>query len=542
MLVLFIVAIPSAFAAQAEHAMVVAESAAAARAGVDILKLGGNAVDAAVATALATGVTNPASCGIGGGGFMLIYLAKTGQFYSLDYRETAPAAASATMYVRDGKPDERLAQAGALAVGVPGELKGDEAALERFGTMKFSQAAAPAIRLARSGFHASSHLAEEIKQTATQIAADPGLRGVFLDSSGNPLKAGDQIIEKNLAATLSRLGDDPVKNFYSGTTAGDIASFIKQHGGIVTQDDLAHYQPLWRHPIHLLIHGFDVYTMPPPSSAGVALEILAMLAEGNIAGLGVNSPPYLARLIEVMRQGFIDRDSYGDPAFVKVPITSLLSPAHIAQARERALHQRAGGAASPTPAHDHGTANLCVVDKDGNVVVLTTTINTPFGAKMMVPSLGLILNDEMDDFGVAPGTANAYHLVAAAANDIAPGKRPLSSMSPTIVMMGGRPLLALGGSGGPTIITGVVQVFLNVLAFHFSPGQAVTLPRIHEQASPDMVLIQEVMPRTTVDSLRAMGYAVKLVPSLGAVNAINVAPGQLRGAFDPLKGGGAVGY
>jgi gamma-glutamyltranspeptidase/glutathione hydrolase len=537
---LVIAALP-ARAEQARKAMVVSESALASEAGLAILKQGGNAIDAATATALAVGVTNPASCGIGGGGFMLIYLAKEGKFYALDYRETAPHAASADMYYRDGHPNEELAKVGPLAVAVPGEIAGIDAALKRFGTMKFQQVAAPAIKLARDGFPLSEHLASEIKANTPMLAMDPGLKEVFLKEDGSAPAAGEKIYEKKLADTMERLGNTPVAKFYDGPIGKVLVSFLQDHGGIITADDLTDYQPVWRDPLHRAYHGMVVYAMPPPSSGGVVLEMLGMLEPGHLPGLGINSPPYLARLIEVMRQGFIDRSLYADPVYVHVPLDILLSPTHINEARERALHQKSP-AATADEAHDHGTSNLCVVDEAGNVVALTTTINTVFGAKMTVPKLGIILNDEMDDFSVSPGVPNAYKLVGADANSIAPGKRPLSSMTPIIVVKQDKPVLTAGGSGGPTIITGVLQVALEVLDFHSSAEEAVANPRLHEQATPDVVLIEQKMPQTTRDALEQMHYRLRVIPALGAVNAITIAPDNLHGSFDPRKGGGASGY
>ncbi|MGC1189014.1 MAG: gamma-glutamyltransferase [Candidatus Binatus sp.] len=523
------------------HGMVVSESDDAAHAGVEILKHGGNAVDAALATELAVGVTNPAACGIGGGGFMLIYMAKAHRFYALDYRETAPLQARPDMYMRNGKADEDLARDGILGVGVPGEIAGIDAALRRFGTMKFQQIAAPAEKLAADGYVASPHLAKEIEMLAPKLKLDPGLAQVFLKPDGSAHNAGDTIVAKNLAATLKGLGDNPVASFYHGEVAAALVEFMKAHGGLVSAADLANYRPDWRDPIHHRYEDYDVYAMPPPSSGGVVLEMLGALDSGHLAGLGVNSPPYLARLIEVMRQGFIDREQYADPAFVGVQIQKLLTDDNIQQLRERALHPKK----SPPPAaaaHDHGTTNLLVADKDGNVVALTTTINTVFGAKMSVPALGLILNDEMDDFAVAPGVPNAYHLEGERANEVRGGKRPLSSMTPIIVTKNGAPVMTTGGSGGPTIISGVLQVTLNILAFHLDAASAVAEPRIHEQAAPDVVIVEQAMPAATRSALEQMGYKLRVVPELGAVGAITIAPANFRGAADARKGGGAVGY
>ena len=521
--------------------MVVSESADGTRAGIEILKQGGNAVDAAVATALAVGITNASSCGVGGGGFMLIYVAKLHHMYALDYRETAPLKASPTMYSKNGKADEKLARDGGLAVAVPGEIAGDFVALKRFGTMSFQNVAAPAEQLADGGFTVSSHLAREIAQEADLMKADPGMAAVFLNPDGSPRKAGDRIYEKQLAATLKNLGDDPAPKFYRGEIPAAIASFVSAHGGVLSAQDFANLRTRWRDPLHREYGGYDVFAMPPPSSGGVLLEMLGALENGHLGGLGADSPPYLARLIEVMRQGFIDRQSFADPDFVDVPAIEFLTPAHIDELRDRALHHKQPENPAPA-AHDHGTSNMLVVDKDENVVALTTTINTPFGAKLMVPKLGIILNDEMDDFSVAPGVPNAYHLIGAVANDIRPGKQPLSSMTPIIVLKGGLPYMTAGGSGGPTILSGVLQVALNMLESHMDAEAAVVEPRIHEQAVPDIVFVEEAMPEATRNALGKMGYKLRVVPALGAVGAITIQAGNLRGAFDPRKGGGAEGF
>jgi gamma-glutamyltranspeptidase/glutathione hydrolase len=314
---------------------------------------------------------------------------------------------------------------------------------------------------------------------------------------------------------------------------------MKQRGGLLTMTDLAEYRPVWRTPISAGYHGYQIYTMPPPSSGGIVLEILEMMEAEAPGEVAIDSPPYLARLIPLMRQGFIDRADYADPAYVKVPLAHLLSARHIAEARAIALHHP--GAPGITVAHDHGTSNFCVVDRAGNVVVVTTTINTIFGAKMMVPDQGLILNNEMDDFTVAPGVPNAFKLVQAKVNEVAPGKRPLSSMSPVIALKDGRPVLAAGASGGPTIISGVVQVVLNELDFHLDPERAVAEPRVHDQAAPDLVLFESNLPPQTNAALAQMGYRLKSVPELGAVSTIEIAPDKLSGAFDQRKGGGVAG-
>ncbi|HEY2663035.1 MAG TPA: gamma-glutamyltransferase, partial [Candidatus Binataceae bacterium] len=336
-------------AVDGKNGMVAAEHELAAKAGLRVLKEGGNAVDAACASALAVGVTNASSCGIGGGGFMLIYLAKTGKVYALNYRERAPMAVRESMFIRDGKPDDELLRTGPLAVAVPGEIAGIAQALKRFGTWRFPAVAQPAIDLARDGFPCGAHLAHEIAQTAEGLRTDQGLKAIFLNPDGSPRKEGQTIINQQLAATLEHLADTPAQSFYHGPIADAIAAYMHTQGGLITTADLADYKVEWLQPLEGTYRGYNVYTMPPPSSGGgILLEMLEMLAPGAAAGLGVNSAPYLARLIQVMRQGFIDREGYGDPDFVKVPLGELLSPQHIDKARYEALHRLEGGP-QPTP-------------------------------------------------------------------------------------------------------------------------------------------------------------------------------------------------
>jgi len=524
----------------AKHGMVAAEHPLAADAGVKILKAGGNAVDAAVATALAVGVANPSSCGIGGGGFMLIYIAKTRKVYALDFREKAPLAVKPSLYMRDGKPDEQLLRSGPLAIGVPGEVAGLRAALKRFGTMTFSRVAQPAIGLARNGFPCGDHLAMEISRTGPALAHDNGLKAVFLHPDGSPRKAGETITQTDLAATLQALGDHPGANFYHGEIATKVAGFVASKGGVLSAGDLAAYRAIWREPLHGDYRDYRIYSMPPPSAGGgMLLEALELLEPGKAPALGLNSPPYLARLIETMRQIFVDRAVYyGDPDFVHVPVGFLLSPERIDQIRSKAF----GTTPHVEAPRDHGTSHLCVVDHEGNIVSLTTTINTAFGAKMMVPGLGIILNNEMDDFALAPDVANVYGLKGAGPNAIAPGKRPLSSMTPTIVLKEGSPMLTLGGSGGPTITTATLQVLLNVVDFHLDPERAIRSPRIHDQDFPKTVFAEAALPAVDRNALAAMGFQIKTVPMLGDEEAIEITADGYDGAADPRKGGAALGY
>jgi gamma-glutamyltranspeptidase/glutathione hydrolase len=374
----------------------------------------------------------------------------------------------------------------------------------------------------------------------TALAADPGLRRVFLHPDGSPRQIGEQITETELADTLERLGEHPREQFYRGFVAREIGSYLAQKGGVLRESDLREYKPAWRAALHRPYRSYEVYSMPPPSSGGgVLLEMMKMLEPSGVDAMGLNSPAYLARLIETMRQAFLDRaEYYGDPDFVSVPINFLLSPKHIDDLRQRSV-QRLRKA---VPIEDHGTSHLCVADADGNAVSLTTTINTAFGAKLMVPKLGIILNNEMDDFSLAPGVANVYGLVGKNANAIEPRKRPLSSMTPTIVTKNGSPLLVLGGSGGPTIISETLEIALDILDFHLDPERAIRVPRIHEQAIPETVMVEAEMPQATRNALSEMGYKLQVVPFVGAEQIIQITPEGLRGASDPRKGGGVEGY
>ncbi len=514
---------------------VVAESALAAQAGIEVMKQGGNAVDAAVATSLALGVARPASCGIGGGGFMVIYLARTGRVYLLDYRERAPLRARPSLYLRGGKVEQALARLGPLAVAVPGELAGLEQARRRFGTMPFSALAAPAAALARQGVPIDRLLAREIAIASAELRNDPYLAAKFLDATGAARNTGT-VREAELAQTLLRLGDHPVERFYRGRVGQAMVRYLRLRHGVMSRRDLRSYRPIWRRPLSLNYHDLTVYVPSPPSAAGVVLEMLGMLQGGEAAGLGLNSAPYLARLTAVIRQGFADRSYFGDPGFVSVPTERLLSPAHLAEARRRAFERR-----PPVPAaasEDHGTSNFIVADAAGNVVVVTTTINRFFGAKLAVPELGIILNDEMDDFTLGEGGVNGK--AADRANRIAPGKRPRSSMTPTIVLKDGRPVLALGGSGGPTILTGVLQVFLDLVDFHLAPAQAVASPRIFEFPGSPVVAVESGIPASTAQELGRMGYEIGTPWFTGAVEALRISPAKLEGAVDPRKGGATL--
>jgi gamma-glutamyltranspeptidase/glutathione hydrolase len=537
-------------AAWTPHGMVASEHVLASQAGVDMLKRGGNAIDAAVATAFAVCVVNPSSCGIGGGGFMLIYLARGQRAVALDYREVAPAAATRDMFVRDGKVVPDLSLRGGLAVAVPGEVAGLSTALQRYGKLPLATVMQPAIRLARDGFPAGAHLAKEITQNLAALRAAPALARIFLHADGTPLLAGESLRQSELAATLQRVARGGPRVFYHGDIAAHIVQSDRAAGGVLKESDLANYHPTWRTPLQTTYDGDTVYAMPPPSSAGVVLEVLGILRGDDLDALGRDSPPYLHLLAEAMKHAFADRARfYGDPDSVDVPLRRLLAPQNTAALRQRivatrTLDQSAYGspASEAAPASDHGTSHLSVMDADGNAVACTTTINTGFGSMVVAEGTGIVLNNEMDDFAVQPGVPNVYGLVGSAANAIAPHKRPLSSMAPIIVTHDAKPVLAVGGSGGPLILSGTLQVLLNVLDFHLDATAAVAAPRIHDQWVPPVLVVETGIPAAVRDVLAGYGHTVKEVPAMGAIQAVRLDAGVFEGASDPRKGGEAAGW
>lgn len=538
---------PSA-AVTARHGMVAAEHRLASEAGLAILQSGGNAVDAAVATALAVGVVNPTSCGIGGGGFMLIFDRNARQVVALDYRETAPAAATRDMFVRDGRADAELSLHGGLAVATPGEIAGLFAALARSGTRPFGELAAPAIALARDGFTVEPHLAAAIARQVDLIRTRPGLARILLHADGTPLAAGETLRQPDLARTLETVVAQGPSGFYAGPTATAIAASVQAAGGVLTAADLAAYRSMWRHPVAAPFAGYTVHGMPPPSSGGgVMITVLNELAADDLRALEANSATYLHLLAEALQFGFADRaEYYGDPDFASVPLQTLLAPP-----RGRALRQRISAPTTFAPRYygsraataDAGTSHLSVVDGAGNAVACTTSINTSFGSLVVAGDTGIILNDTMDDFSAQPGVPNTFGLIGSEANAIAPGKRPLSSMSPTIVTRGGEVAAVAGGSGGPLIITGTLQVLLNALVFGQDADTAVAAPRMHHQWTPPVLMVEPGIGDGERRALTRVGHRVVEAPMSAAVGLIVRAPdGTLDGASDPRKGGQALGW
>ncbi len=537
-----------AWAVEGYRGAVAAEHRLASEAGLAILQEGGNAVDAAVAAALAVGVVNPSSCGIGGGGFMVFFEQSSGRVYALDYRESAPAAAHRDLYLRDGTVVAGLSTEGGLAVATPGELAGLVTALRRFGSMPLGVVAREAIRLAREGFAVEGHLARAIESHREVIARHAELAKIFLHEDGSGRREGETLRQLDLARTLEEAGRDGGESFYRGRVARAIAEIVAREGGVMSAEDLAAYQPVWRQPTHGRFRGQDVYGMPPPSSGGgVITAVLNTLAADDLPQLEHNSPTYIHLIAESLKFAFADRAAvYGDPTFYPVPLARLLAPAHGRAVRRRLSAPRThpvhyyGNSSTPD---DAGTAHLSVVDAEGNAVALTTSVNTGFGSKVVVPGMGIILNNTMDDFSAQPGVPNAYGLIGSEANSIAARKRPLSSMSPTIVVENGRVSAVAGGSGGPLIITATLQVLLNALVFQHDAMAAVSAPRIHHQWAPPFLMLDEAINPLSDFPLGRIGHKIHRSKRGASVQLIRRSvDGRLDAASDPRKGGRAAAW
>jgi gamma-glutamyltranspeptidase/glutathione hydrolase len=541
---------------RAEHGIVVSTDGYASEVGVGILRAGGNAVDAAVATALTLAVVNPEAGNIGGGGFLLLRLAD-GRSAALDFRERAPRAASRDMYLdANGRLTDGSVE-GHRAVGVPGTVAGLWEAHRRYGSLPWADLVAPAIRLAdRLVIH--ERLALSLAMIGTKLNDFPATARIFLPA-GRVLGAGDTLVQRDLAETLRRIQRDGRDGFYAGSTAALFAAEMRRGGGLVTKEDLASYQPVWREPIRFTYRGDTVLSMPPSSSGGVTLALIAGILEGyDLGKLQWHSPRHIHLLTEAFRRAYADRNaSLGDPGFVTMPLARLLSPEYAAERRatislDRATPSRDVGAGVSAPAENPHTTHFSVVDSAGNAVAVTTTINSFYGIRAVVEGAGFLLNNEMDDFSAKPGSPNQFGLVQGEANAIAPGKRPLSAMTPTIVVgREGRLRLVLGTPGGSTIITNVFQNLSNILDFGMGVERAVSAPRIHHQHLPDEIGYEPGSLTTeTLAALRAMGHTVKVrgspdaaYPYIGDIQAILVRPDGVReGASDPRRHGAAIGY
>jgi gamma-glutamyltranspeptidase/glutathione hydrolase len=541
----------AAHAVLAEHGMVVAQEKIGAQIGADILRQGGNAVDAAVATGFALAVTYPRAGNIGGGGFMIIHSADRREDVAIDYRETAPAAMTRDIFLgADGKPDIVKSRHSALSIGVPGTVAGLALALEKYGSGQFTLAdlLKPAIELARDGFVIADDMADTLPGIQPRLAHWPASAKIFSRADGTSLREGDTLVQADLAATLSAISAQGSRGFYEGPVAEKLAAGVRDAGGIMTSDDLRSYRPVIRAPVRGTYRGYDIVSMPPPSSGGVVLlETLNILEGFAISDMKRGSAPSLHVMIEAMKRAYADRARYlGDPDFVTAPVATLMSKEYAARQRASIDLDRATpwtDALSATPPREgSNTTHFSVVDSRGNAVSNTYTLNFPYGVGLVADGTGVLLNNELDDFTAAPGASNAFGLVGFEANLPGPGKRPLSSMSPTIVLKNGRPVLVTGSPGGSRIISTVLQVIVNVLDYHMDIAAAVAAPRLHHQWLPDVVRVERGFADDALAELRAKGHQV--IDQLGqtSANSIAVTDHGLLGAPDPrTRGAEAAG-
>jgi len=556
-------------AVRASHGMVATDEELGSEAGVEILKRGGNAVDAAVAVAFALAVVEPAAGNIGGGGFMLVRLA-SGKTTFLDYREVAPGKATRDMYIgKDGKLDEEASVIGYRSVAVPGTVAGLALALKTYGSMKFADVMAPAIRLAENGFPISKRLAHEFEAERTVLQRFALSRRIFLND-GKMFQPGDTLRQPELAATLKRIARNGAAEFYSGETARAIVDDMSRLGGLITLEDLAKYQPKVREVLHAKYetsgHAWEVLTSPPPSSGGVAIiEALNMLQTVPLKGWDDVESVHL--VAEIMRRVFADRAAYlADPDYSSVPVAGLTDPCYakevfttvdpqhassskvIKAGNPHTCGVAASNSSSPETLVSLGegphTTHFSVVDAAGNAVASTYTLNDSYGSRV-TSSAGFLLNDEMDDFTTQPGVPNAlFGLVQSEANAIAPGHRPLSSMTPTILLRDGKLSFVTGSPGGPGIISATLLSVLNWMRLDMEPQAAINAPRFHHQWIPDRIFMERAFPDSLEAALNARGHATRRVGHIGLVNAIAIDPatGDRLGAADPRHEGAAVGY
>ena len=532
---------------RAKSAMVVTREAHATDVGVAALKAGGNAVDAAVAVGFALAVTHPSAGNIGGGGFMLVRFAD-GRKTFLDFREMAPAKASRDMYLDAAGNPTKDSVIGWRASGVPGTVRGLETAHKKYGKLAWSKLVTPAADLAKNGFPLSYGTARSLK-SARNLTASPESKRIF-QNNGDFFEPGDLLKQPELAKVLERIARYGSEDFYSGETAKKLVSEMAASGGTITLQDLAHYKAVERTPLEGKYRGFDIITAPPPSSGGIGiLQMLAMLEKTDFAASGAGSAKSIHFMAEAMRRYYADRAEFmGDPDFYKVPVSKLLDPKYVDSRRASINADHATPSDEVRPGDINGkesteTTHYSIVDAEGNAVAVTYTLNGGYGSGVTVPGLGFLLNNEMDDFSVKPGAPNMYGAIGGEANSISPGKRPLSSMTPSIVLKDGKPFLIVGTPGGTRIITSVFEVIVNVLDFNMNVQDAVNAPRFHHQWKPDKLLLEPGISPDTRLLLSQRGHSLETVNAICEVAAIQFeADGWLAGASDPRVDGKAAGY
>ena len=535
----------------AKNGMVATQEALASDIGLQILKDGGNAVDAGVAVGFALAVTLPRAGNIGGGGFMMIYDAKQGKTIALDYREKAPSSASRDMYLDDeGNAVSDLSRYHGLAVGVPGTVAGLLKALEEHGTMSREQVMAPAIALAEDGIEVTAGLSESLTALSDRLQKWPSTKKVFFKADGSAYQPGERLKQPELARSLKRIAVQGVDGFYKGKTARDIVKAVNEAGGSMSLQDLADYEAIARVPVKGDYRSYEIVSMPPPSSGGIhIIEILNILEGYPLRDYGQNSAQTIHLMAEAMQLAYADRAEYlGDSDFIDVPASGLTSQAYADNLRTLIDPNKATPAATikannPLPYESDQTTHFSIVDKDGNAIANTYTLNFSYGTGLVADGTGILLNNEMDDFSAKPGVPNGYGLIGGDANAVEANKRPLSSMSPTLVFKDNKPYIVTGSPGGSRIITTVTQIISNVIDHDMNIAEATHAPRIHDQWLPDEIRIEKALNVDTVKKLESMGHTVSPKSAMGSTQSIMLTPNGLYGSSDPrIVDAAVVGY
>ncbi|ECO8802180.1 gamma-glutamyltransferase [Salmonella enterica] len=526
---------------RATQGMVASVDAMATQVGVDILKQGGNAVDAAVAVGYALAVTHPQAGNLGGGGFMLLRT-KDGATTAIDFREMAPANATRDMFLDEqGNPDSKKSLTSPLASGTPGTVAGLSLALEKYGSLPLNSVVRPAIKLAQEGFIVNDALADDLKTYGSEVLPHHENSKAIFWKDGEPLKKGDKLVQQDLANSLTMIAENGPDAFYKGEIARQIAQQMQQGGGLITTDDLAAYQAVERTPVSGEYRGYQIFSMPSPSSGGVHIvQILNILENFDMKKYGFGSADAMQIMAEAEKYAYADRSEYlGDPDFVNVPWQALTSKAYAKSIAGQIDINKAKPSSEIRPGklapyESDQTTHFSVVDKDGNAVAVTYTLNTTFGTGIVAGNTGILLNNQMDDFSAKPGVPNVYGLVGGEANAVGPKKRPLSSMSPTIVVKDGKTWLVTGSPGGSRIITTVLQMVVNTIDFGMNVAEATNAPRFHHQWLPDELRVEKGFSPDTLKLLEQKGQKVALKEAMGSTQSIMVGPdGELYGASDP---------
>lgn len=526
---------------EGKEGMVVTSHFLATESAREVLVKGGNAIDAAVTAAFSLAVTQPRSGNIGGGGFMLISSGKADEVVAIDYREKAPSKATVDMFLdKDGNADNEVSRYSHKSAGVPGTVAGLALALEKYGTITLQEAIAPAIKLADEGFVVTPRFSKGLKAKEKMLKKWESSKKLFYKADGSYYEPGDLFVQKDLAATLKRISANGASEFYEGKTAELLVQEMANHGGLISMDDMKNYKPAIRKPIHGNYRGYDIYSMSSPSSGGVhVVQILNILEGYPISEYGHNSAKTIHLMAEAMKRAYADRSLYlGDEDFIDVPVSGLISKDYAKELRESINQEQATvsktiAPGKPLPYESNETTHFSIIDKDGNAVSNTYTINFSYGSGIAVEGAGFLLNNEMDDFSAKPGSPNGYGLIGGEANKIEPNKRMLSSMSPTIVKQDGKNMLVTGSPGGSRIITTTLQVIMNVVDHDLNIKSAVAAPRVHHQWLPDELRVEEGLSPDTIKMLEEMGHTVTQKTAMGAIQSIMVKDGIMYGGSDP---------